>query len=180
MDITIKAPNIFLLSANPVIQSSCLLVLHTFVLRPLWHPENKCLAKLHHKSLSPSESCEATRHLREILHLLLGLSKMLLSALINKGRRDVFQFHWLCLDHTCTQHRLMLASRKIIHEFSIAKFLHKSGSYWVSLISAKKVSCCLMTIKFCIQSIQTFHTSKTKNHHSGKQKERESKTRGRG
>lgn len=39
----IKVFNILLLSSNPGVWSRCLFVPHTFVLRPLWHPEKNTL-----------------------------------------------------------------------------------------------------------------------------------------
>lgn len=111
-----------LLSANPVVWSRCLFVLHTFVPRPLWHPENKYLAKLHHKSSSPSESCEAIRHLIEGVHFLLYpffvcQKRFVKNALISTHKQMVWGgisvsliMVWSVLTTllgTCAQHRLI-------------------------------------------------------------------------
>lgn len=87
----------------------------------------------------------------------------------------------------CAQYRFIntcwLASRKIIHEFSITKILHKSRSYWVSLISAKKFSVISQVLNFTNLSTAfrrfRLHISKKTPFRKTKQ-EREKKTEGTG
>ena len=76
-----SSQHLFLLSAThyhvahtPVVWSRSSYV---FVSNHLWHSENKYLAKLHH-NLHLSESCEDIKHLIKVVHLLQGLSEMVL------------------------------------------------------------------------------------------------------
>lgn len=84
-----------ILTRIPVVWSTHSHVWYTFIPSHLWHSESKYLAKLHHKSLSLPESCENLRHLTDVVHLLLGLSEKVSSALISKVWGNVLAFSFL-------------------------------------------------------------------------------------
>lgn len=83
------------------------------------------------------------------------------------------------LHDTWALHRLqnILASRNITHECSITKIIHKSRSYWVSLISAKMFSVISWLLNCTNLSTASRHSrlekSKKTPHHLAKQSKKE-------